>query len=389
VYGVLAFDREQNNREQERISRAWSLVADSKAQDQGNLGLNEALQALNRRNIDLGRIQLKRTYLSKVNLPRAILDHADLEGARLEQANLCGAQLSQAKLKEANLRATDLRGAKLEGANLIGANLRGVDFSPLAANAGEDSGPILTNLRGANLENADLSGANLSGADLRAARLGGATLFRADLRGAHLEFAHLRKAKLDAADLDRANLRAAILSGATLRGARLTGTTLTAAQFDDVDATRADFLGARDVPIDVDRTVACFDQFSETRSLCGPPQPTAITGAPVGIDLLAKGLESFEIEQPLYAQVYGLALGLQSVMDRKKGLPGLKDGSCKILGVAGTIESNGRVLTLEGRPLLPQHLRDDKHRAMLGLWGDLARPTMSANEIGALGCEGR
>jgi ABC-type sugar transport system substrate-binding protein len=115
----------------------------------------------------------------------------------------------------------------------------------------------------------------------------------------------------------------------------------------------------------------------------------AITGAPVGIDLLAKGLESFEIEQPLYAQVYGLALGLQSVMDRKKGLPGLKDGSCKILGVAGTIESNGRVLTLEGRPLLPQHLRDDKHRAMLGLWGDLARPTMSANEIGALGCEGR
>jgi uncharacterized protein YjbI with pentapeptide repeats len=274
VYGVLAFERERNDREQERISRAWNLVSDIKARGQGNLGLNEALQALNRRNIDLGRIQLKDTYLSKINLPRAILDHADLEGARLEQANLCGAQLSQAKLKDANLRATDLRGAKLEGANLIGANLRGVDFSPLASEAGEVNGPISTNLRGANLENADLSGANLAGADLRAARLSGAMLFRADLRGAHLELADLRKARLDAADLAKANLRAAILSGATLRGARLTEATLTTVQFDDVDAVRADFSRAFGVPVGINLREACFDQSSVTQRLCGPPQLT-------------------------------------------------------------------------------------------------------------------
>jgi ribose transport system substrate-binding protein len=115
----------------------------------------------------------------------------------------------------------------------------------------------------------------------------------------------------------------------------------------------------------------------------------AITGAPVGINLLVQGLESFEIEQPLYAQVYGLALGLQGVMDRKKGMPGLKDGPCKILEVSGRLEENGRVLTLEGRPLLPEDLKDDKQRAMLGLWGDLARPIMSADKISALACEGR
>jgi ribose transport system substrate-binding protein len=114
----------------------------------------------------------------------------------------------------------------------------------------------------------------------------------------------------------------------------------------------------------------------------------AITGAPVGINLLAQGLESFEIEQPLYAQVYGLALGLQGVMDRKKGMPGLKDGPCEILGVSGKLEANGRVLTLKGRPLVREDLKDDKNRAMLGLWGDLARPTMSADKINSLACEG-
>jgi ribose transport system substrate-binding protein len=115
----------------------------------------------------------------------------------------------------------------------------------------------------------------------------------------------------------------------------------------------------------------------------------AITGAPVGIKLLAKGLESYEIEQPLYAQVYGLALGLRGIMDRKKGKPGLKDGQCKILEVSGKLESNGRVLILPGRPLHPEDLRDKERRAMLRLWGDLARPTKSAAEIAELACEGR
>jgi uncharacterized protein YjbI with pentapeptide repeats len=65
------------------------------------------------------------------------------------------------------------------------------------------------NLRGANLEGADLRRANLEGADLEGANLRGADLEGADLRGANLRGAYLR-----GADLRGANLRGAYLYGA-------------------------------------------------------------------------------------------------------------------------------------------------------------------------------
>src|SRR4051794_24804502 len=67
AYGVMAYERETSKREQERISAAWSLIADTKSRGQGNLGLNEALQSLNDRGVDLSRIQLPNAYLAKVN----------------------------------------------------------------------------------------------------------------------------------------------------------------------------------------------------------------------------------------------------------------------------------------------------------------------------------
>jgi len=112
----------------------------------------------------------------------------------------------------------------------------------------------------------------------------------------------------------------------------------------------------------------------------------AITGAPVGLDNLSSGLQKFEIEQPLYAQVYGLALGLRAVIDVTAGRPGLKDGKCEFMGVPGSIEHGGRVLKLQGRPL---NTDDLKGRANLGLWGDLARPIKSNEEISKLTCESR
>jgi ribose transport system substrate-binding protein len=111
----------------------------------------------------------------------------------------------------------------------------------------------------------------------------------------------------------------------------------------------------------------------------------AITGAPVGLDNLEKRLQQFEIEQPTYAQVYGLALGLRHVLARKAGKPGLQDGPCNLMGIRGRLEQNAKVLKLAGRPLELGDLRD---RKKLGLWGDLARPVKSADEINSLKCDG-
>jgi hypothetical protein len=83
-------------------------------------------------------------------------------------ADLRGADLNVADLRGADLRGADLNVADLRGADLRGADLRGAD------------------LRGANLRRADLLGADLNGADLRGADLLGADLNGADLRGAEI-----------------------------------------------------------------------------------------------------------------------------------------------------------------------------------------------------------
>jgi ABC-type sugar transport system substrate-binding protein len=134
-----------------------------------------------------------------------------------------------------------------------------------------------------------------------------------------------------------------------------------------------------------DLAAAVIPLFQEDIEL-GKVNVMAITGAPTGLDNLEKGLQKFEIEQPTYAQVYGLALGLRHVLDRKAGKPGLQDGPCTVMGIPGTLGENGKVLKLKGRLL---HRSDLQDRKTLGLWGDLARPAKSAAEINAMQCEGR
>jgi uncharacterized protein YjbI with pentapeptide repeats len=288
THAVLTYDRERTELERDRISRAWGIVAQIKTQGQSNLGLTEAIETINQRNVDLAQIQLGRTYLSKVQLPMAAMDRAELQSATLEMAKLCGAHLSQADLQDANLRGADLRGAQLDGANLRRANLRGVDLTALSLPPVYNH-PIVANLRGADLEGADLSGANLAGADLRAARLSGATMFRANLQGAYLQLADLQRAKLSAADLAQANLSGAVMSDANLRGAALTGAILEATQLDQAHLLRADFSDAWGVPDNIASMEVCFNRntwFAQephtrtsdsSRRLCGPPElPTSM-----------------------------------------------------------------------------------------------------------------
>ena len=270
IYGVFAFERERESREHERISAAWKTISDPQAEST-NLGLNEALEQLNSRSIDLSRVRLPKAYLSKVRLPRAMMEGAVMNGERLDESILCDARLSQADLRGSTLNGADLRGAQLDGADLSGANLRGTNFSPLRAK--NDRAAVPTNLRGANLEGANLSGTNLSHADLRAARLAGAILFRANLVGALLELADLRRANLGAADLTDAKLGGAIMSSANLRGARFVRTSLEAAQLDDASIVRADFSGSHGIQSGIDLTGACIGTAS-VATWCGPPQRT-------------------------------------------------------------------------------------------------------------------
>lgn len=88
------------------------------------------------------------------------------------------------------------------------------------------------NLRGANLQNADLRGANLQNANLRYAAMRGANLQDADLRRADLLGAYLQDADLWGANLQNANLQDADLRGADLRGADLLGAAMRGADLE-------------------------------------------------------------------------------------------------------------------------------------------------------------
>jgi hypothetical protein len=105
----------------------------------------------------------------------------------------------------------DLKGTDLEGANLAEADLEGANLAE-------------ANLGGANLEGAYLWDANLEGAYLRDANLEGAYLVGANLEGARLGDANLEGAYLvGAKGLGSDSLTGAFLKDASLEGVDLTG----------------------------------------------------------------------------------------------------------------------------------------------------------------------
>jgi uncharacterized protein YjbI with pentapeptide repeats len=124
-------------------------------------------------------------------------------------------------------------------------------------------------LRGANLDDLDLSESSLVGADLREAQLrrsnlDGADLTRADLSGTALERAALRRVTLnDAMLIDavlvRADLTDAVMLRTVLRGAQLGGAILNGADLSEAD------LRSTDVPDDEPPAVNDRTRFAGTR----------------------------------------------------------------------------------------------------------------------------
>ncbi|MEK0082837.1 sugar ABC transporter substrate-binding protein [Benzoatithermus flavus] len=93
----------------------------------------------------------------------------------------------------------------------------------------------------------------------------------------------------------------------------------------------------------------------------------ASNGAPVGLDNIRKGWQQVEVEQPTYAQVYGLAMFTPKIMAGEKLVP----GRYKVLGLDAelTEEAWGPNLKIPGAAITKANV-DDKR-----FWGNLHPPT--------------
>lgn len=89
-------------------------------------------------------------------------------------------------------------------------------------------------------------------------------------------------------------------------------------------------------------------------------------GAPVGLDLIRKGWENVEVEQPLYAQAAALAMFADKVVNKQE----LKPGTYKVLGLDSelTIESWGPNIKIPGAAINKDNVDEPR------FWGNLKAP---------------
>ena len=92
----------------------------------------------------------------------------------------------------------------------------------------------------------------------------------------------------------------------------------------------------------------------------------ASNGAPVGLDNIRAGWQQVEVEQPLYAQIYGLAMFADKII---KGDP-LEPGSYDVTGLKSelTMEEWGPDLKVPGAAITPENIDDTR------FWGNLTPP---------------
>lgn len=148
----------------------------------------------------------------------------------LRGTNLQGADLSNGWFQGAKLEGARLEGANLWRARLEGANLWRAQLEGAFCGHARLEGVTLFRAR---LEGAHLDLARLQGAHLWEARLEGASLRETRLEGARLGETRLERSLLWEARLEGAALRGTRVEGAMLVGARLYGATLTRARFDN------------------------------------------------------------------------------------------------------------------------------------------------------------
>ena len=89
-------------------------------------------------------------------------------------------------------------------------------------------------------------------------------------------------------------------------------------------------------------------------------------GAPVGLDLIRKGWEQVEVEQPLYAQAAAIGMFADKVVNKQE----LKPGKYSVLGLESelTIESWGPNLKIPGAAITKDNVDESR------FWGNLKAP---------------
>jgi ribose transport system substrate-binding protein len=89
-------------------------------------------------------------------------------------------------------------------------------------------------------------------------------------------------------------------------------------------------------------------------------------GAPVGLDLIRKGWEQVEVEQPLYAQAAAIGMFADKVVNKQE----LKPGKYSVLGLESelTIESWGPNLKIPGAAITKENVDESR------FWGNLKAP---------------
>jgi ribose transport system substrate-binding protein len=92
----------------------------------------------------------------------------------------------------------------------------------------------------------------------------------------------------------------------------------------------------------------------------------ASNGAPVGLDNIRSGWQQVEVEQPLYAQVYGLAMFTPMILAGKTPKPGTYD----VVGLKSelTMEDWGPNLKIPGAAITPENVDETR------FWGNLTPP---------------
>jgi uncharacterized protein YjbI with pentapeptide repeats len=177
------------------------------------------------------------------------LQNADLGGAPgahsgldLQCINLTGADLSGANLRGAGF---DLRNGKLDGACLVDSSPRIVTNSSLKR----------VDLRGANLNTANLDGCDITEARLSEIRSPWWSAVRAIFHAADLSKCWFEQCSFQGADFSAAMLQGADLSGSDLTGCNLTGANLTSADLTGAKLTGANLSKA----ILHDANLACVD----------------------------------------------------------------------------------------------------------------------------------
>jgi ribose transport system substrate-binding protein len=90
-------------------------------------------------------------------------------------------------------------------------------------------------------------------------------------------------------------------------------------------------------------------------------------GAPVGLDLIRKGWEQVEVEQPLYAQAAAIGMFADKVVNKQE----IKAGTYKVLGLDSTltIESWGPNLKIPGAAITKDNVNETR------FWGNLKAPS--------------